>query len=152
MFCRPILLAASALTMVSAPVLANPKLKSPIPPRAGAATVIAKPAPQPTEPAVTPVKGCPALVEGGEAAADWRPPPIPPKEAHGGNVQAEADWRPPPIPPKQEPSIAATGGEAAADWRPPPIPPRDAGQVGLNCNPAGSESADWRPPPIPPKR
>lgn len=94
-------------------------------------------------------EGCPPPAQGGEAAADWRPPPIPPKEtmpAGGQPVdggEAASDWRPPPIPPK----VASGGDEAAQDWRPPPIPPATAN----GCIPQGSESADWRPPPIPPK-
>ena len=39
-------------------------------------------------------EACPAPVQGGEAAADWRPPPIPPKEARDGGGKAAADWRP----------------------------------------------------------
>ncbi|HMS20981.1 hypothetical protein [uncultured Sphingorhabdus sp.] len=33
-------------------------------------------------------EACPAPVQGGEAAADWRPPPIPPKEARDGGGKA----------------------------------------------------------------
>ena len=96
---------------------------------------------------------CPTPVQGGEAAADWRPPPIPPKEARDGGGKAAADWRPPPIPPKEANDagrVADQGGNAASDWRPPPIPPLVA-QNGAACAPQAAESADWRPPPIPPK-
>lgn len=106
--------------------------------------------PQETMP---PPEVCP-VPRDGEAAADWRPPPIPPKDAgqaggpmidDGGKVAA--DWRPPPIPPKDAPG---SDGEAASDWRPPPIPPL-TDHASHGCIPQASESADWRPPPIPPK-
>ncbi|MFN5903583.1 MAG: hypothetical protein ACK439_11545, partial [Novosphingobium sp.] len=51
----------------------------------------------PPEPVLPDAQGCP-VSPGRETAADWRPPPIPPKVAQGG--EAAADWRPPPIPPR----------------------------------------------------
>lgn len=83
-------------------------------------------------PNVAPPEACPAPAQGGEAAADWRPPPIPPKDA------------------KDAARPAPQGGKAASDWRPPPIPPL-VDQNGPACPPQATESADWRPPPIPPK-
>ncbi|MEY4951632.1 MAG: hypothetical protein RL299_56 [Pseudomonadota bacterium] len=147
---------AAALTLIALPVAANPAAKTTLSPKTGAATSVIKPSvvvqPQTDVPPL-PDQGCPTPPQGGEAAADWRPPPIPPKVAQGG--EAAADWRPPPIPPKDAPGTvvqggAVQGGKAAADWRPPPIPPREARPAG--CAPQASESADWRPPPIPPKR
>lgn len=147
MVCAPIFFSASvALALVMAgPAQAQQTAKTGM--AAGAAKVPSRiDRKAVTPPPVPEQQGCPAP-PGGEAAADWRPPPIPPKEARGGPVvpggEAAADWRPPPIPPK-----VAQGGEVAADWRPPPIPPHDA----PGCAPRAAESADWRPPPIPPKR
>lgn len=147
-----LLLGAAGLTLAAIPAAADPAVKTTLSPKAGAATSVIKPSvvtQSQAEVSLPPEQGCPAPPQGGEAAADWRPPPIPPKEAHGGG-EAAADWRPPPIPPKDAGGSTVQGGKAAADWRPPPIPPREARTAG--CAPIASESADWRPPPIPPKR
>lgn len=145
-----LLLGAGALVFVAAPAAADPAAKTKLTPKSAATTSVIKPAvvvqAQADAPPL-PEQGCPAPPQGGKAAADWRPPPIPPKEAHGGG-EAAADWRPPPIPPKDASGSVVQGGRAAADWRPPPIPPLTAS----NCAPQAAESADWRPPPIPPKR
>lgn len=120
-----------AVIAVAAPLAAKPgdKITRPaVPADVSGAKPSAKTNADPTQ-AVVPPATCPQP-QGGEAAADWKPPPIPPKDDPG--------------------SIGPQGGKAAADWRPPPIPPHDPNQRG--CVPQAAESADWRPPPIPPKR
>lgn len=120
-----ITLAALAVTLCASSLAAKPV--KPV-----RAPTIIRPVVDPAKP-VPQTEGCPAPAQGGEAASDWRPPPIPPKEARG------------PVTPQ--------GGTAASDWRPPPIPPREAMPAGQQpCTQPVSESADWRPPPIPPKR
>lgn len=130
------LMIALLASAFAAPVTAKPRGKAVLPPATNDTRIVRPAATVPETPIqpVQPVKGpegCPTPA-GGEAAADWRPPPIPPKEARGG-----------------APAVVPQGGKAASDWRPPPIPPHDPNQPAC---PQQSDSADWRPPPIPPKR